>query len=139
MPTEDETTGLHEKILIIDSHPVYIKKLEGFLYGLTYTNIFLAKSGEEGIGIAKSKCPDLIISSSLLADMSGIELCRQIRQLGLVSKIIILTGLFVSQQDISIIKNQGADEVLLRKEKDMLPLQQAIVNLMTSSANEPQT
>ena len=40
---------MSEKILIIDGHPVYIYKLEGFLRGLTYNNVLLARSGKEGI------------------------------------------------------------------------------------------
>ena len=119
-----------KKILIIDGHPVYIHKLEGFLEGLTYGDITLAKTGKEGLEKLLSIGPDLVIMSVVLPDMDAYEVCRMIKEKRAASRIIVQTGLFVPENDIQRFKRQGADIILDRKEKNLKPLEEAIKTLI---------
>ena len=118
------------KILIIDSHPVYILKMEGFLRGLTLNNIILTKTGKEGIEKAKSESPDLIILSGMLPDMNSQEVCGTVKAASPSAGIIVQVGLFTEDKAIEEFKECGADFVLDRKEKDLSPLQEAIAQLI---------
>lgn len=121
---------MQQKILIIDAHPVYIYKTEGFLRGLTYQNIIFAKSGKEGIQAVVTEKPDLVILSSRLPDMEAHDVCKTIREKDDVVKMIIQVGLFAEPEDILRFQEYGANRVIDRLEKNLLPLQSAIDDLL---------
>lgn len=114
---------MEHKILIVDGHPVYILKLVGFLEGLTFKNIFLATSGQEGINKTELINPDLVILSGMLPDMESKEVCKEIKAFNNKIKIIVQTGLFTDSESMKAFRTVGADAVLARKEKDLMPLQ----------------
>jgi DNA-binding NarL/FixJ family response regulator len=122
-------SGLATKILIIDAHPVYSVKLEGFLRGLTYENIYLASTGKEALENIGSINPGLVIMSGILPDVNVFELCKKIKDNHTQTKIIIQIGLFFAKDDIERFSENGADVVLARKEKDLNPLQDALTTL----------
>jgi len=124
-----------KKILIIDGHPVYIHKLEGFLRGLTFQNILLSPSGQEALTVLEAEPPHLVILSGMLPDRDSLELCRDIRTKHPSVKIIVQIGLFTQIPKIEEFMSSGADAVLARKEKDLQPLQEAIQRLI----NNPST
>ncbi len=119
-----------KRILILDAHPVYIHKIEGFLKGLAYQEITLASSGKEGLAKTISFNPDLVIMSGMLPDMNAHEVCEHIKKQNQSAKIIVQTGLFTDEKDIQLFKQQGADAVLERKEKDLVPLEETIAALL---------
>jgi len=124
---------MDQRILIIDEHPVYVNKTIGFLQGLTFKDIQLAKTGEQGIKDAQFKKPDLVILSSVLSDMDSLEVCKVIHELTNGStKIIVQIGLFTEVEIINQFTEYGADAVLMRKEKDLEPLQRTIEELLFS-------
>lgn len=117
---------MEHKVLIVDGHPVYIHKLVGFLEGLTFKNITLAASGQEGISKAALVKPDLVILSGMLPDMESQEVCKEIKAFDNNIKIIVQTGLFTDEESMKTLRTVGADAVLARKEKDLMPLQGVI-------------
>jgi DNA-binding NarL/FixJ family response regulator len=117
------------KFLIIDAHPVYIHKTEGFLKSLTYNDITLAKTAQEGLEKLAAIKPDVVIMSGMLPDMNAHVICKNIKERADTTKIIVQVGLFTDENDIQRFKQYGADVVLDRKEKDLMPLQDAIVAL----------
>ena len=125
--------SLTQKILIIDGHPVYINKLDGFLKGLTFSNIVLAKTGQEGIFLIENEKPALVILSGKLPDMDALEVCKTIRRSASPAiKIIVQIGLFADEGTSLSFKKSGADIVIDRREKDMQPLQEAIEYFLTN-------
>ena len=79
-----------KKILVIEDdiqlQQIYKNKLEGENF-----EILQAFSGDEGLDIAKSKKPDLIILDIMLPDVDGYTICRKIRE-QFVYPIIMLTA-----------------------------------------------
>ena len=126
---------MDQRILIIDGHPVYAHKTIEFLRGLSFTDIQLAKTGNQGIDEIRSKNPDLVILSSMLSDMDSLEACKVIHELtNGFAKIIIQIGLAIEVKMIKQFTDYGADVVLMRKEKDLQPLQRAIEELFLNKA-----
>ena len=68
-----------EKILLVDDEP-YI--LEFLKYNLEKSNyhVFTADNGEEGVKIALSTQPDLILIDVMMPNMDGMEVCSIIRE-----------------------------------------------------------
>ncbi len=66
------------KILVIDDEPQIRRALR---VGLEQNNyqVFLAASGEEGLDLAASRMPDLIILDLAMPGKSGFDVCKELR------------------------------------------------------------
>ena len=125
--------NLTHKILIIDAHPVYAKKMEAFFRGLTFSEIVIASDAAEGLRMFGNAPADLVLLSGMLPDADSPQICRTLRtRAGASLKIIIQVGLMTEQDQVEQFLQDGADRVLVRKEKDLRPLQQAVEELLFS-------
>lgn len=80
-----------ERILIVEDEPAVARGLE---YGLTSEgfHVLRAETGEKALALARSRDPHLILLDIRLPDMSGFDVCRQLRAEGLRQPILILTA-----------------------------------------------
>ena len=83
---------IKEKILIIDDDPDILDVMDLALS--EHYEIFKASNGREGLQIAQSKAPDLIITDYVMPVMDGKKLCRELKKDILLQHIplIMLTG-----------------------------------------------
>lgn len=117
---------MDETLLVIDSHPVYIQKLEGFLRGLTFQDVHLAASAREGRDMARELQPDIILMSGQYPDQDSRETLRELKRIVPEARIIVQVGLMTEHDAIEAFKQEGAMAVLVRLEKNLEPLQQAL-------------
>jgi DNA-binding response OmpR family regulator len=89
-----------EKILIIEDEESILMALEDDLRIEGY-QVSSAKDGLKGLTMAKEQEYDLIILDIMLPEMNGFEVCKQLRQTGITTPILILTA-----------KSQEVDKVL---------------------------
>jgi len=89
-----------EKILIIEDEESVLMALEIDLRIEGY-HVSSAKDGLKGFSMAKEQPFDLIILDIMLPEMNGFEVCKQLRQTGITTPILILTA-----------KSQEVDKVL---------------------------
>lgn len=114
--TPTEATGENTpRILIVEDNPEirqYIKKC------LLLDNIYdikEAENGKDALKIAKQFLPDIIISDILMEKMSGLELCRQIKQNEETNHIyVILITADLSESTEYKSMEFGADEFLTK-------------------------
>lgn len=80
-----------ERILIVEDEPAVARGLE---YGLTSEgfHVLRAETGAQALALARSRDPHLILLDIRLPDMSGFDVCRQLRAEGLRQPILILTA-----------------------------------------------
>ncbi|WP_342647641.1 two-component regulator propeller domain-containing protein [Mucilaginibacter sp. CSA2-8R] len=115
-------------ILIIDDNEQirdYIKKVFNQDY-----NVLEACSGKQGLEIIKKYLPDMVISDIVMGEMSGLELCKAIKQDTSINHIpvILLTGDATSGIMIKSIEEGAVDflskpfekEILIAKVKSIL-------------------
>jgi len=89
-----------EKILIIEDEESILMALTDDL-GLEGYEVTSAKDGLQGLSMAKQKRYNLIILDIMLPKMDGFEVCKQLRQAGMGTPILMLTA-----------KSQEIDKVL---------------------------
>jgi DNA-binding response OmpR family regulator len=89
-----------EKILIIEDEESILMALEDDLRIEGY-QVSSANDGLKGLTMAKEQEYDLIILDIMLPEMNGFEVCKQLRQAGITTPILILTA-----------KSQEVDKVL---------------------------
>jgi signal transduction histidine kinase len=68
-----------EKILLIDDSPIVCEVLKSLFEDEGYT-VFTAENGRNGIEYTKSLKPDIVMIDTLLPDIDGFCVCREIRQ-----------------------------------------------------------
>lgn len=131
-------TGVEEAEKTLSSHEVYVPE-EGILHDVVAENdrilllvednkellqvlqqlfepfykVYLASDGKEGLALAYKYKPNLIISDIMMPEMTGIEMCLQIKNnIDLCHiPIILLTALNNTEQSIEGY-NRGADDYI---------------------------
>jgi two-component system KDP operon response regulator KdpE len=111
--------GAH--ILVVDDEREIVRLLSRSLTAHGYT-IFIARSGEEALKALTQHRPDLVLLDLMLPGISGLEVCRQIREVSPIP-IIVLSAKEAEHDKVEaldlgaddyISKPFGMDEVLAR-------------------------
>ncbi|MDE0321841.1 MAG: response regulator transcription factor [Acidimicrobiales bacterium] len=115
-------------VLVIDDHPVVIDGVRQLLAGQTeFTMIGEATNGVDGVALAKSLGPDLVLLDLKLGDSFAPHLCRLLADASRTSRIIIHTA-FDDREPLRACLNAGAVGVVL---KDASNLVDALRRVMT--------
>lgn len=78
------------RILVIEDDPAVARSLRAGLERDGYAVSWLA-TGSEGLAHARAHPPDLILLDIRLPDLSGYDVCRELRRLGLRQPVVMLT------------------------------------------------
>jgi DNA-binding response OmpR family regulator len=80
-----------ERILIIEDEPAVARSLEYGLRGEGF-QVFVAETGKQALALARRQDPHLILLDIRLPDISGFDVCRQLRVEGKRMPILMLTA-----------------------------------------------
>jgi len=80
-----------ERILIVEDEPAVARGLE---YALTQDGfvVLWAETGQQALDLARTRSPHLILLDIRLPDISGFDVCRQLRAEGSRQPILMLTA-----------------------------------------------
>ena len=86
-------SGSKRKVLVVDDDPQIRRILERMLVGSSY-EVRTAGDGVAALSQVKEDPPDLVILDIMMPGMSGIEVCRQIRETnpGLPIQVLMLSA-----------------------------------------------
>ena len=100
------------KLLIIDDDEQDRKGMTIALRKAGYRHVLSAATEAEGVSLARTFLPDIVIVDCVLTRMDGFDVCREIKSIeGLRSKIIVITG-HLEAVDAAKARKSGADELL---------------------------
>jgi two-component system, NarL family, nitrate/nitrite response regulator NarL len=119
-----------QTILIIDDHPLFRKGLTQLIQTAEEFEIAgEASGGKDGIALAHSLRPDIILLDLNMKDMSGIDVLKALKPADIDSRIIMLT-VSDNAEDLVAALRAGADGYLL---KDMEP-EDLLVNIRAAGS-----
>ncbi len=98
-------------ILLIDDEPQILRALKTILSANRF-RLATATTGEEGIALAVSQEPDLIILDMTLPDMDGLAVCEQVREWSRIP--IIILSVRDNEKDKVAALDKGADDYLTK-------------------------
>lgn len=98
-------------ILLIDDEPQILRALKTIL-GSAKFRVISAVTGEEGIALAATQSPDVIILDLSLPDIDGIQVCEQIREWSQTP--IIVLSVRDGERDKVLALDKGADDYLTK-------------------------
>ncbi len=102
-----------KKILIIDDDPVMRESLVAMLETEGY-KASQAADGREGLAKALEGSYDLIAMDLVMPQLGGLEVCRKLREKGVQTPIIIITGEKKEEIDKVLGLELGADDYLVK-------------------------
>lgn len=103
------TNPIH--ILVIDDEPQILRALKTILTAKQF-HVSAAVRGEEGLALAATAQPDLIILDMSLPDLDGINICKQLREW--TQTPIIILSVRDSEKDKVAALDAGADDYLTK-------------------------
>jgi len=98
-------------VLVIDDEPQILRALRTILTAKKF-QVSVARNGEEGLTLAASLLPEVIILDLSLPDMDGVEVCKQLREWTQVP--IIVLSVRDSERDKVKALDSGADDYLTK-------------------------
>ncbi len=125
-----------QRLLVIDDHPLFRKAVLQ-LVAMTgdFEVVGEASSGPEGLELAQTLQPDMILLDLNMREMNGIEVLKVIKSWGLDARVVMLT---VSDETADLVAalRAGADGYLLKEmepEELLAKLEQAARGQVTLS------
>jgi DNA-binding response OmpR family regulator len=100
------------RILLVEDDDRILQPLAEALRDRHYT-VDLASDGRSGLKLAQSLNYDLLILDWMLPQLSGVELCRQLRAAGQTVPIMLLTGRDTSRDKVDGL-DAGADDYVVK-------------------------
>ncbi|HEY3275021.1 MAG TPA: response regulator, partial [Syntrophorhabdaceae bacterium] len=120
------------KILVIDDDPELLLLTVAVLNRAGY-EVYGASAGKEGLAKARAHRPDIILLDVVLPDISGTELCRQIKEDGDLRDIFVIltSGVRTSSEHQTDGLNRGADGFITRpvSNRELLARVQSMVRI----------
>ena len=103
------------RILIIDDEELLLLCWEYTLRSAGY-DVVTASEGKKAIEIARQQKPDIAITDLIISDMSGIEVCRKIKESSPETEVVLISGHpeeLISRQR-EFVSAGGRGEVLIK-------------------------
>lgn len=104
-----------KKILVVDDEIHIVQIVKFNLEKRGGYEVITAKNGEEGLEMAKTERPDLILSDVMMPKMSGFQFCEALKKDGDIKSIpfIILTAKG-QESDIKAGEELGVDDYITK-------------------------
>lgn len=109
-------------ILVVDDSPTELHVYQRTLVKAGY-DVSIATNGEEGVQLAKSQQPDLILMDVVMPVLNGFQATRQLSRAPETSQIpVVMVTTKDQETDMLWAKRQGAKDYLVKpaKEKQLL-------------------
>lgn len=95
------------KILIVDDEPNILLSLE-FLFKKEGYKVYIARDGEEAMGIIDENIPELVILDIMMPKVDGYEVCQYLKKMHTEVKVVFISAKS-KPQDIQKGMTLGAD------------------------------
>jgi two-component system KDP operon response regulator KdpE len=99
------------RVLVVDDEPQFLRALATNLRGAGY-DVETATTGEEALAAAGIRPPDAVILDLLLPDVSGIEVCRELRTWS-DAPIVLVSAVGEEEEKIKAL-DAGADDYVTK-------------------------
>lgn len=126
-----------KKALVIDDEPA-IQTLVRLVLEADGWQVLTAGEGRRGLALAREQQPDVILLDVALPDMSGLEVCRQLKSDPATSSIpIAMLTAMAQEADRSTATALGADEYLTKPWRPAV-LTTRVAGLLQKSRTNPE-
>lgn len=105
---------MRKKILVIEDHPATAELMSSLLEAGGY-EVGLAYNGKRGLEAVRSWKPDLILLDVMMPEMSGIEVCNELKADTATSGIpVVIVSVRAAAEDVRAGGKAGADAYMVK-------------------------
>jgi len=124
------------KVLLVEDDPDIATFMRHGLEEESYT-VDIANNGLNGLALANAEHYDLIILDIMLPGINGMELCKRIRDEGIKTPILMLTGLDATENKVEALEI-GADDYVTKPFSfpEMIARIKALIRRSSDSGSE---
>lgn len=122
----------YQTVLVVDDDDMNLMLMES-LFQTTGCTVYIARSGQEAIDIAKEKLPDLIMMDVSMPDMDGFETTQQLRQDPVTAKMIVIACTALILEDIQDQALQAGCDGFIRRPIDPDQLLEKVAEIVATS------
>ncbi len=108
-------------ILIVDDEPAVAQSMEALLIREGY-DLYYATNGVEGLTMARSLLPDVVLLDLMMPVMDGLETCRRLREDSILAEIPVLMITAFDEQEMKLQALDAGVDDFLSKPIDRLEL-----------------
>ena len=87
---EGQTSAVRRKILVIDDEPEIVQLVSGALQRTGRYEVITATGGRQGLEMARTERPDLVLLDVLMPDMEGTEIAQRLSDDPVTRDIVIV-------------------------------------------------
>ncbi|MBK6912446.1 MAG: sigma-54-dependent Fis family transcriptional regulator [Ignavibacteriales bacterium] len=110
-----------DKILVIDDDQSIRKTLSSYLKKLNY-EVYSAENGIQGIEIAKSELPDLVITDIKMPEADGFEVLKRVKEIDSHIHVIMITAFDDMHSTVKAMQQGAYDYIEKPREIDKLKI-----------------
>jgi signal transduction histidine kinase len=125
------------KLLVVDDNPVVLLGFSELLRSAGF-EVFEARSGTEGLQQARRHRPDLVLLDVMLPDVSGVDLCRQLKTDPQLKPlfVVLLSSIHTSSKSQASGLDAGADGYIARpmENRELLARVQSLLRIQQAEA-----
>src|SRR5919205_448041 len=100
------------QLLVVEDNPSTLKMLAFLLRDEGYT-VHAASNGTKGLELLRNEPIDLLVLDVMLPDISGLQVCRQIRNEGMTLPVLVISALGRRDDKLAAL-NEGADDYMTK-------------------------
>ncbi|MCX5726139.1 MAG: response regulator [Candidatus Saganbacteria bacterium] len=101
-----------KKILIIEDHPATVEMIR-ILLEVEGFEIAVAYNGKSGIEKVSSEKPDLILLDVMMPEISGLDVCRKLKDKEETKKIpVVIVSIKASEENVKAGMEAGANDYI---------------------------
>jgi CheY-like chemotaxis protein len=108
--TPDGTAVVSARVLVVDDDPE-VREFVAYALKACGHSVLTASGGSEALALMEQLSPDLLITDYAMAEMTGAELAKAVRERNPAQRIIYISGF----ADAPALEKSAADAPLLRK------------------------
>ncbi|MGH9823698.1 MAG: response regulator transcription factor [Blastocatellia bacterium] len=123
-------------VLVVDDEPQILRVMRTVLPPRGY-DVNVASNGEEALEQIRKIAPDLILLDLVMPDMSGLEVCRRVREFSAVP--IVVLSAKGSEKDKVAALDLGADDYVTKPPamEELLARMRAVLRRQSATGNAP--
>ncbi len=114
-----------QKVLIIDDNVDFVQRTARWLGDAGFQTL-TAYGGAEGLQKATEEHPDLVILDVAMRDVDGYDVLKNIKERGIPTRVIVLTGYAISIREVIKFIKAGACDYLLKVNTSPIDLLDAV-------------
>ncbi|MCK5167107.1 MAG: bacteriohemerythrin [Rhodospirillaceae bacterium] len=85
------------RVLLVDDNPNFCKFISTILKAVGISNIEVTGSAENGLALLSRRPADVVLCDWIMDEMTGTEFAAKIEEMGLPSKVIMMTGYSIDE------------------------------------------